>query len=116
MNLFVVSPASGVPSALDHLAPLVTALTGGVDPAKVQAGYFGMGVVAVLAVGTYLLIRSFRHQMRKMSTSELPHEPLRPHGPRPALRLPVAQPPGPGGSDAGDPAGESQTGTLGPGA
>lgn len=72
---------------------VTTALPVGVDPSKVQAGYFGMGVVAVLAVATYLLIRSLRRQMRKIGTSALPHDAARPHGPRPSVRLPVADSP-----------------------
>lgn len=66
------------------------ALSAGVDPARVQAGYFGMAVVAALAVGTFLLLRSFRRHMRKMDSSDLPHDRPRPHGPRAGLRLPLA--------------------------
>jgi hypothetical protein len=83
------------------------ALSAGVDPQRVQAGYFGMAVVAALAVGTFLLLRSFRRQMRKMDSSELPHDRPRPHGPRSALRLPLtpAGPPrlGDGPHTAGPP-------------
>ena len=74
-----------------------------VDPAKVQTGPIGMVVFLLLCGATYLLIRSFRRQMRKVEQADLPHETRRPHGPRPGLRLPSeppeAGPDGPGADD-----------------
>ena len=55
-----------------------------------------MVVFLLLCAATSLLLRSFRHQMRKVEQADLPHEKPRPHGPRPGLRLPSAEPPEPG--------------------
>lgn len=53
-----------------------------VDPSKVITGPLGMLVFLLLVLATWLLVRSFRHQMRKLDQAGLPHEDPRPHGPR----------------------------------
>ena len=73
------------------LAALPHAVLADVDPAKVQTGVIGMVVFLLLGAATFLLLRSFRHQMRKVEQSDLPHEKRRPHGPRPGIRLPGEQ-------------------------
>jgi hypothetical protein len=77
------------------LGALPHAVLAEVDPAKVQTGAIGMVVFLLLCAATYLLLRSFRRQMRKVEQSDLPHERPRPHGPRPGVRLP-SEPPRPG--------------------
>ncbi|HSF27056.1 MAG TPA: hypothetical protein VLC50_06010 [Actinomycetes bacterium] len=69
-----------------------TAVLADVDPAKVQTGAIGMVVFLLLCGATALLLRSFRNQMRKVEQADLPHEKPRPHGPRPGIRLPSAEP------------------------
>src|SRR5690606_16692524 len=77
------------------VSAMPSAVLADVDPAKVQTGAIGMVVFLLLCAATFLLLRSFRHQMRKVEQADLPHEKPRPHGPRPGAPLPV-DPPGPG--------------------
>ncbi len=65
-------------------------LLAAVDPSQVKTGWIGMITFLLLIAATYLLLRSFRNQMRKVDKANLPHEEHRPHGPRPALRLPLS--------------------------
>ena len=64
-----------------------------VDPSQVKTGWIGMITFLLLVAATYLLIRSFRTQMRKVEKANLPHEERRPHGPRPGLRFSASEPP-----------------------
>lgn len=79
------APEGGSLAALPH------AVLAAVEPAKVQTGVIGMVVFLLLGAATFLLLRSFRHQMRKVERADLPHEKPRPHGPRPGVRLPTEQ-------------------------
>lgn len=65
-------------------------LLAAVDPSQVKTGWIGMITFLLLIAATYLLVRSFRTQMRKVDKANLPHEERRPHGPRPGLRLPTS--------------------------
>jgi hypothetical protein len=84
-----MSAIAGLGALAGRPPGLAGSVQAAVDPSRVQTGWIGMITFLLLATATWLLIRSFRKQMRKVDQAGLPHEEPRPHGPRPGLRLPV---------------------------